>query len=253
MPNLNLRVKLKKDTASNWQQSDPVLLDGELIIVTTAAGDTRFKVGNGTAKFSQLPFVDEAVQQTLTQLLSSSEGKLDSNQGTSNSGKFLTVGSNGIVAPTVFASESDTDNPYIFIDESDPFVLLVASDVEPTNDDVQIWFDTSEPEEEFASKVHTHPAYENSIDLIKPLSVSFTNVQTGIESDISALDIYEAFSSGKTVVVSYSGILSTLISASKDESNTVNICFIGMEQNEVRFIKANNTETNKWVFSFIAN
>lgn len=45
---LNARIKWKRDTASNWESKDPVLLNGEIIIVDTAAGDIRFKVGDGT-------------------------------------------------------------------------------------------------------------------------------------------------------------------------------------------------------------
>lgn len=127
MPNLNLRVKLKKDTASNWQQSDPVLLNGELIIVVTAAGETRFKVGDGTSKFSQLPFVDETTQQTLSTLLSKVDSidlttKVDKDQGTAQMGNVLYVGSTGIVSP---------------VD------LIVSSETEP--EDALLWFDTSEP------------------------------------------------------------------------------------------------------------
>lgn len=58
---LNTRVKWKRDTSANWTANNPVLLDGEVIIVDTNAGDTRFKVGNGTSTYTQLPFQDEYV------------------------------------------------------------------------------------------------------------------------------------------------------------------------------------------------
>lgn len=58
----NARIKNKRDTSANWVSKDPVLLDGELIIVDTASGETRFKVGDGTSKWSELNFIggDEA-------------------------------------------------------------------------------------------------------------------------------------------------------------------------------------------------
>lgn len=56
------RVKTKRDTSANWTSKDPVLLDGEIIIVDTASGETRFKIGDGTKKYSQLPFQDETVR-----------------------------------------------------------------------------------------------------------------------------------------------------------------------------------------------
>ena len=57
----NARVQNKRDTSANWTKNDPVLLDGEIIIVDTAAGEILYKVGDGTKKYSQLPFTDEAM------------------------------------------------------------------------------------------------------------------------------------------------------------------------------------------------
>lgn len=59
---INARHQLSRDTSANWMASDPVLLDGEIIIVDTDAGDVRYKVGDGTKKYSQLPFDDEAIK-----------------------------------------------------------------------------------------------------------------------------------------------------------------------------------------------
>lgn len=55
------RVKNKRDTEANWESKNPVLLDGEIIIVTTTSGDTRFKVGDGKKTYKQLPFQDQAI------------------------------------------------------------------------------------------------------------------------------------------------------------------------------------------------
>ena len=59
---INTRIKWKRDTSANWTTNDPVLLNGEIIIVDTANGETRFKIGDGAKKYSQLPFEDEAVR-----------------------------------------------------------------------------------------------------------------------------------------------------------------------------------------------
>lgn len=56
----NTRIKNKRDTEANWTSKNPVLLNGEIIVVDTASGETRFKVGDGTKKYSQLPFQDAA-------------------------------------------------------------------------------------------------------------------------------------------------------------------------------------------------
>lgn len=62
---IDARVKHKKDTSSNWTKNNPVLLDGELIIVVTNSGEERIKIGDGTKKYSQLPFQDEILRGTI--------------------------------------------------------------------------------------------------------------------------------------------------------------------------------------------
>lgn len=57
----NTRVQIKRDTSSNWTVNNPVLLAGELVIVDTNSGDVRFKVGNGTSHYTELPFQDESI------------------------------------------------------------------------------------------------------------------------------------------------------------------------------------------------
>ena len=66
MVTFNTRISLKKDTSSNWTQNNPVLLDGEMIIVTTNAGDVRMKIGDGTSTYTQLPFTDEKIINSIT-------------------------------------------------------------------------------------------------------------------------------------------------------------------------------------------
>ena len=60
----NTRIKHKRDTSANWTSADPVLLNGELIIVDTASGEMRFKIGDGIKRYSQLPFQDEMLRNS---------------------------------------------------------------------------------------------------------------------------------------------------------------------------------------------
>lgn len=61
---LNTRLRLKYDTLDNWSSADPVLLKGEVgIVYTETTTDSityqpaiLFKVGDGTKKFSELPW-----------------------------------------------------------------------------------------------------------------------------------------------------------------------------------------------------
>lgn len=64
----NSRIRLKKDTSANWTANNPVLLNGEIAIVTTNAGETRFKIGDGTSSFTALPFQDEFIQDSITEV-----------------------------------------------------------------------------------------------------------------------------------------------------------------------------------------
>ena len=56
------RIKHKRDTSANWESRNPVLLNGEVIIVDTANGETRTKTGDGTKTYTQLPFDDEGTK-----------------------------------------------------------------------------------------------------------------------------------------------------------------------------------------------
>ena len=70
---LNARVQMKKDTAANWEAANPVILAGEFIIVITASGETRFKVGDGTKRYTQLPFTDEPIRGLIGEKLGKTE------------------------------------------------------------------------------------------------------------------------------------------------------------------------------------
>ena len=65
---LNARIKNKRDTSANWTAQDPVLLNGEIIVVDTASGEMRFKIGDGTKRYSQLPFQDEILRNSKADL-----------------------------------------------------------------------------------------------------------------------------------------------------------------------------------------
>ena len=72
-----VRIKNKRDTSANWEANNPVLLNGELIIVDTNAGDTRFKIGDGTKTYTQLPFQDEALYNVLNSAINNTYTKTE--------------------------------------------------------------------------------------------------------------------------------------------------------------------------------
>ena len=46
------RIQLMRDTSSNWEANNPKLLNGEMILVDTASGDLRTKIGDGQKTYS---------------------------------------------------------------------------------------------------------------------------------------------------------------------------------------------------------
>lgn len=66
--NINARIALKRDTSANWTNYNPVLLNGELILVDTAEGQLRVKIGDGIKTYTQLPFMDEALRALITEV-----------------------------------------------------------------------------------------------------------------------------------------------------------------------------------------
>ena len=61
----NTRIKFKRDTSSNWTSKNPVILNGEIILVDTDSGELRAKVGDGVKSYTQLPFSDEVIRNLI--------------------------------------------------------------------------------------------------------------------------------------------------------------------------------------------
>lgn len=57
--NINTKISQRHDALSNFENINPSLIDGELIACELSDGSVRFKLGNGTARFNELKFVDE--------------------------------------------------------------------------------------------------------------------------------------------------------------------------------------------------
>lgn len=87
---VNTRIKLKRDTSANWTSKNPVLLNGEMILVDTADGEVRKKIGDGKKTYTQLPFCDEAIKSYVDNRIPASSS--------TDSGKHLEVDSNGKAA-----------------------------------------------------------------------------------------------------------------------------------------------------------
>ena len=55
---INTRIKLKRDTESNWDTQNPVILNGEVALVDGTDGRLRAKIGDGETEYDALEFLD---------------------------------------------------------------------------------------------------------------------------------------------------------------------------------------------------
>lgn len=69
-------VKNRTDTAANWTQKNPVLAEGEIIVVQTSAGETRLKIGDGVKTFTQLPYIDEQIYNNVVTSVNGQAGDI---------------------------------------------------------------------------------------------------------------------------------------------------------------------------------
>lgn len=69
-------VKNRTDTAANWTSKNPVLAEGEIIVVQTSAGETRLKIGDGTKTFTQLPYADEQIYNNVVTSVNGQTGDI---------------------------------------------------------------------------------------------------------------------------------------------------------------------------------
>ena len=99
------QIKQRSDTAANWTAKNPIISDGELIIVTTNAGEKRFKVGDGEKTFTQLPYADENILSKIK---------------TYTAGDGISISDTGIISST--GSGSGSDIFFIEIDESNNII-----------------------------------------------------------------------------------------------------------------------------------
>lgn len=72
-------VKNRTDTAANWTQKNPVLAEGEIIVVQTNAGETRLKIGDGVKTFTQLPYTDEQIYNNVVTSVNGQTGDVTTN------------------------------------------------------------------------------------------------------------------------------------------------------------------------------
>ena len=62
---LNVRVQNKRDTVTNWETNNPILLKGEMAIVQALNGSIKVKVGDGVTAFNDLAYISGDVDPSV--------------------------------------------------------------------------------------------------------------------------------------------------------------------------------------------
>lgn len=116
-------VKNRTDTAANWTQKNPVLAEGEIIVVQTSAGETRLKIGDGVKAFTQLPYIDEQIYNNVVTSVNGQTGDITLANDSKSLGlasatvgqipKIKAVDSNGVPTEWEPATLSGSSSDYV--------------------------------------------------------------------------------------------------------------------------------------------
>lgn len=68
---LNINLQHRRDTEENWNTSNPILADGEIIIVQTTT-QKKIKIGDGKSNYKDLPFSDSILESKINELQTTS-------------------------------------------------------------------------------------------------------------------------------------------------------------------------------------
>lgn len=130
MTTIQSRIQHKRDTSSNWEQNNPVILAGEIIIVDTNAGEQRTKTGDGTKHYSELPFDDENIRNLVSskdaETLASAKSYTDEKIGTIDLSDVVTIDGGGQIQP----SSSIGSGPFVITVDEEEFSSIDAESVQ---------------------------------------------------------------------------------------------------------------------------
>lgn len=138
------QIKQRSDTAANWTTKDPVIGNGELIIVETSVGEKRFKVGDGEKTFTQLPYADENILSKIKNYTAgdgisiSDTGVISSTGGGGSSDVFVIETDDNDNVTTSFDDIKNAIQNHLilmFNDDGANIPLIGSYDVDTTNQD----------------------------------------------------------------------------------------------------------------------
>lgn len=133
MNTIQSRIQHKRDTSSNWEQNNPIILAGEIIIVDTNSGERRTKTGDGIKRYNELPFDDELIRNLVSskdaETLASAKTYTDEKIGDIDLSNIITAVGGGSIQP----DESIGVGPFVITMDEDNDAELSASVVGYSN------------------------------------------------------------------------------------------------------------------------
>lgn len=109
---VNARLMAKRDTETNWQTYNPVLLLNEVIVVDKPDGSISLKIGDGVNVYTNLPFA-MWTNDTGWETLTLSSGVTARNTGGFSVPKYRKIGDHVIIQGGVTATSSTSESVMI--------------------------------------------------------------------------------------------------------------------------------------------
>lgn len=144
------RIAHKRDSSANWIASNPVLLNGEIIIVDIDDDNVKFKIGDGQKHYDQIPFGDESI-------LNAMDAKMEDYKSTINMSDLI------------------NDVGYITANDlPDDFEGSIPSNTIPKMNGIA----NTGSERTFARGDHIHPTDTSLIEIIYPVGSIYMSVSS---------------------------------------------------------------------------
>lgn len=167
MNTIQSRIQHKRDTSSNWEQNNPIILAGEIIIVDTNSGERRTKTGDGIKRYNELPFDDELIRNLVSskdaETLASAKTYTDDKVGDIDLSNMVVATGGGSIQPDGSIG-------------SGPFVITMDEDEDITKEAVLYVDLTSTDGENFYGEIQGLTNTRNLIFVGVPNMTATTNV-----------------------------------------------------------------------------
>ena len=129
-------MKQRIDTEDNWKAKNPVLLNGELGLIS---GDPRYKIGNGTSPWNDLPFRGVGIEEYDNRTLVQADGLVDTDDV-----HYFLPNANPMDKKHTFAMLSDIPEGGEGGEGSPSAEEIYIGEEEPTDPNVKVWINPKE-------------------------------------------------------------------------------------------------------------